>query len=155
MNSDRTEWLLCVTSVGLYSREIQKIIRSAEENVHPTCTILYIRLEITFFFKKKNSIKLLNIHYYGCRENVSLTSGFAPRAGYVFYSVALCYKTYKLPLVPEVVPHPSRAAPSSEVWDNRTPSYLYLTWTYSLLRKGSCIVMTDGQWYHQCCVSLS
>lgn len=108
-----------------------------------------------FFFFLKNSIKLLNIHYYGCRENVSLTSGFAPRAGYVFYSVALCYKTYKLPLVPEVVPHPSRAAPSSEVWDNQTPSYLYLTWNYSLLRKGSCIVMTDGQWYHQCCVSLS
>lgn len=118
-----------------YSREIQKGIKSAEENVHliaPSCTS-----DLKILSPPR---KLLNVHCNGWGESLGLNSGLAPKAIYVFYPMAF-FKSemHKQFLVPKIVPHPSRAVLSSEVSGNQVPCYLFLIWSYL-----SCICCCQG-----------
>lgn len=64
---------------------------------------------------------------------------FCTQSYLLFYATGLLNEMHKESLVPKIVPHPSRAVPSSEVWDNQVSSYLYLTWSYL-----SCICCCQG-----------
>lgn len=56
----------------------------------------------------------------------------------LFYAIGLLNEMHKESLVPKIVPHPSRAVLSSELWDNQVSSYsLILFVLHFLLPRGS------------------